>query len=70
MVLAAVSTIEGQLEQTINQVPDLLAKVALAKEGGDKDAAYQALSVFNAVGQEHIRQVCLEIQGSTTPFLL
>ena len=54
-MLAAACAIQCQLDQ----VPDLLAKVALAKEGGDKDAAHQALSVFNAVAQEHIMQVCL-----------
>ena len=38
-------------------MPDLLAKVALLKEGNDASAAHHALSVFNAVAQEHIKQV-------------
>ena len=41
-------------------MPDLLARVALAKEGSDADAAHQALTVFNAVAQEHIKQVQCE----------
>jgi hypothetical protein len=46
-------------------MPDLLARVALAKEGNDADAAHQALTVFNAVGQEHIKQVkCLDEKGA------
>lgn len=38
-------------------MPDLLARVALAKEGNDADAAHQALTVFNAAAQEHIKRV-------------
>ena len=50
----------GCLEEEMKQMPDLLARVALAKEGNDTDAAHQALTVFNAVAQEHIKQVrCL-----------
>jgi hypothetical protein len=55
--LLLVSSAVGEGDASLGQIPQMLARLALYKEGNAKSVAQSALSIFAAVAQEHLREV-------------
>ena len=49
---------EGFLDTPLGeQLPEMLAKLTMAKEGNVKSAAQSAMTIFGAVAREHLKEV-------------